>query len=133
MPPVVVPFYAALLVLLFIALSLRVIRLRRATRVPIGHAGEHRLERGARVHANFAEYVPVALILLSFVEVQGWSPVIVHGLCILLLAGRIVHAFGVSREPEDFRYRVTGMSMTFTVLGTASSLILAGSLLAAEA
>lgn len=124
MLPVVVPFYAALLVLLFIALSLRVIRLRRATRVPLGHRGERSLERGTRVHANFAEYVPMTLILLAFIEAQSWPLGVVHALCVILVAGRMLHAFGVAREPEDFRFRVAGMAMTFTVLGIASALLL---------
>lgn len=129
MPPIIVPIYAALLVLIFTALSLRVIRLRRATKVPIGHGGQSGLERGARAQANFAEYVPAALILLSFVEMQGWPPAAVHGLCVVLLIGRITHALGISREPEDFRFRVSGMAMTFIVLGLASSMLLVRPLL----
>lgn len=129
MTPVIVPFYAALLILLFVALSLRVIRFRRRTGVPIGHGGQAVLERSARVHANFAEYVPAALILLGFVEAQGWPSLAIHVLCLALLAGRLSHAFGVAREPENFRFRVTGMALTFTVLGLASALLLVSPLM----
>ncbi|NWG23135.1 MAG: MAPEG family protein [Pseudorhodoplanes sp.] len=130
MPLVIVPLYASLLAVMLIVLSVRVIRLRRAAGVPIGHGGQHALERSMRVQANFAEYVPIALILLSFVEMQDWPWPAIHALCIVLLAGRLTHAFGLAREPEDFRYRVTGMAMTFAVLGISAAMILAGRLLA---
>ena len=43
----------------------------------------------------------------------------------MLVAGRIVHAYGVGRDPEARYCRVLGMAMTFTVLLTASTLNLA--------
>ena len=43
----------------------------------------------ARVHANFAEYVPLALLLLAFVEIQQFAAVIVYALCLMLVAGRV--------------------------------------------
>ena len=51
-------FYSALLALLFCALSLRTLLLRRKLRVAVGDAGNLQLLRAMRVHANFAEYVP---------------------------------------------------------------------------
>ena len=36
--------------------------------------------RAMRVHANFAEYVPLALILVAFAELQGQPAAFVHGL-----------------------------------------------------
>ena len=76
--------------------------------------------RAARVHGNFAEYVPFALLLLVMVELRGapgsqalgWT---LHTLGLVLVLGRASHAFGVSRTPENFRWRVTGMMLTFAV------------------
>jgi len=45
-----------------------------------------------RVHANFAEYVPLALLLIFFVEHDGTKTLLVHSLCIALLSGRLLHA-----------------------------------------
>jgi uncharacterized membrane protein YecN with MAPEG domain len=47
--------YAALLALLFIALSVRTLRLRATLRIAIGDGGNERLLRASRVHGNFAE------------------------------------------------------------------------------
>ena len=56
--------YAALLGLMFVVLSIKVIKQRRRYQVGIGSKGEATLERAIRVHANFAEYLPFSLLLL---------------------------------------------------------------------
>ena len=82
------------------------------------------LQRRIRVQGNFTEYVPMALILFMFVELQGWPRWLVHGLCLLLLAARLVHAYGISQEPEDIRFRATGMATTALLLLAAAALLL---------
>jgi uncharacterized protein len=69
----IVPFYASLLAAHYIFLSLRVVRMRRSNRVALGDANNLELQRAIRVHANFAEYVPFALLLVAFVEFQQSS------------------------------------------------------------
>lgn len=124
MTPVIVPVYAAILALVFVALSLRVIRCRRRDQIAVGHGDSAELLRAARVQGNFAEYVPLALLLLAWVETRGFPGYLVHGLCLLLLAGRVAHAFGMSQNPEDFRFRVGGMVATFFVLSGAALLLI---------
>lgn len=119
----IVPFYAALLAALFIFLSVRVTRLRRQERVAIGDGNNLRLRRAIRVHANFAEYVPIALILTMLIELQQFSPIVVHALCLTLIVGRLCHAYGVSQERENYRFRTAGMTLTFAAIG-ASALLL---------
>src|ERR1041385_6699892 len=108
--PVIVPFYAAVLGLIFIVLSARVIAMRRQTRVRLGAGGNEVLERRIRVQGNFAEYVPLTIILLTFLELNGATKWLVHVLCIALLLGRCIHAYCVGRTDEDIRHRRAGMS-----------------------
>lgn len=131
--PLIVPAYAAALGLLFAVLSFRVANARRTMRIGLGSGGNRQLERYIRVQGNFAEYVPLALILLTFVEMQAWPEWLVHALCALLLVARIVHALGVTREPEDIRFRATGMVTTLAILVAASVLLLAGGMWHPEA
>ena len=77
-----------------------------------------------RVHSNFAEYVPFSLFLIFLVETRGGHPLLVHALCLLLLAGRLSHAFGVSRMNEIYGYRVCGMALTFTTLISSAAYLL---------
>ncbi len=118
--PTIVPFYASLLAALYIVHSVRVIRMRVSNRIGLGDGSNPRLQRAIRVHANFSEYVPLALILVAFVEMQHSAPALVHGLCLALLVGRIIHGYAVSQEKEDVRLRVAGMVLTFVTLGGAA-------------
>ena len=69
-----------------------------------------------RVQENFAEYVPIALLLIFLVESSAAHPLLVHALGTALVIGRVSHAIGVSRNPENFNFRVYGMTLTFGVL-----------------
>lgn len=120
----ITPIYAAILGLFFIALSVRTLLLRRKLGVAIGDSEQTVLLRASRVHSNFAEYVPLTLLLIFFLESQGTNGVWIHAFCLLLLAGRIIHAAGVSQVNEDYRWRTLGMALTFTVLGSAALWIL---------
>ena len=117
----ITPLYAGLAALIFIFLSIRTLMLRRRLRVAIGDSEQPLLLRATRVHSNFAEYVPLAIILLYFLEVQGVAEGLIHGLGIALILGRLVHAYGVSQVEENYRFRVAGMGLTFLVIVTAAT------------
>lgn len=114
--------YASLLAPLFLVLSVRVIGQRRAARVAVGPGDDPLLLRRMRVHANFAEYAPLALILLALAESLAAPSWALHVAGATLLAGRYVHAYGVSQTPETFTLRVAGMVMTFAAISIAALL-----------
>jgi uncharacterized protein len=118
--------YAALLAPLFVVLSVRVIAMRRGSGAALGDGGDPDLLRRMRVQANFAEYVPFALVLLGLAEslhIPNWF---LHALGVTLVIGRLSHAIGVSRSNEQFRFRVTGIALTLTVLITTALACLYG-------
>ncbi len=114
--PTILPIYAAIFAIFFIVLSIRTIRQRRNLKIGLGDAGNKDMQRAMRVHANFAEYVPLSLLMIYLVEQSGVYAWFVHALCMGLLIGRMSHAYGVSQQRENFAFRVTGMTLTFTVL-----------------
>jgi uncharacterized protein len=118
--PTILPIYAALLAIMFVVLSIRTIRQRRQLKINLGDAGNKDMQRAMRVHANFAEYVPLSLLMIYLVEQSGVYVWFVHVLCMGLLVGRLSHAYGVSQQRENFTFRVTGMSLTFAVLITCA-------------
>ena len=63
-PVHVTAFYGAVLAGVFVALSARTLLLRRRPGIAIGDSGDERMLRAMRVHANFAEYVPLTLLML---------------------------------------------------------------------
>jgi uncharacterized membrane protein YecN with MAPEG domain len=120
----VIPFYAAILALLYVYLSARTIGFRRKSRVSIGDGGDQELLRAVRMHANYAEYVPISLILLTFVELQAAPLLLVHVLGSLLLIARISHAYGISSVQAKGIFRVGGMAGTFTTITIAAMWLL---------
>jgi hypothetical protein len=123
--PVIVPIYGSILGLIFLSLSFNVSNTRRTTNIMLGSGGDRQLERRIRVQGNFAEYVPLALILLTFIELQRWPHALLHVLCIVLVAARLIHAYGVSQEPEDVRLRIVAVLATFFVMAASCLLLLA--------
>lgn len=112
--------YASLLAFLLVFLSGRSVRLRQRFQVGIGAGGEPVLRRALRAHGNFTEYVPLALLLMYFLELRIDTQQPLHALGVLLLVGRCVHAFGLSQVKEDLRFRTAGMVMTFTTIVVAA-------------
>ncbi len=80
--------------------------------------------RAMRVHSNFSEYVPLSLLLIYLVEGTAANSVFIHCLGSGLLAGRLSHAYGLSQTNENFKFRVSGMALTFTVILICSGYLL---------
>ena len=104
--------------LYFIRLAFVVIRLRTGNKVALGAGGVADLEGAIRAHGNFAEYVPLGLILLGLLEANNGHPVLVIVLGCTLSLGRILHATALSRA--DLKLRVKGMKLTITTLIAAA-------------
>jgi uncharacterized membrane protein YecN with MAPEG domain len=121
-------FYAALLALFFVFLSCRVIGWRRLKSVELGHGEDSQLLRRMRVHANFAEYVPFTLLLMAMAESMTAPRSLIHLAGLILVAGRLMHAYGLSQTPHILRYRVGGMMFTFTALALSAIICLSLSL-----
>lgn len=121
MPPFfVTPLYAALCGLLLIALSLRVVMLRQKLRVSLGDGGQPELQAAIRAQGNFAEYAPMALLLLFLLELTRDAPVwALHLLGAALFLGRAIHAWGVLASAPRSKPkpgRSIGIVMTFAML-----------------
>ena len=125
MTELVTPLYAAIAALVFVLLSFRALLLRRRLKVAIGPGDDPLLARAVRVHGNFSEYTPTALLLLFFMEILTGNTAMVHALGVTLLSGRLLHAYGVSQTDENYAFRVAGMALTFTVVISSALAIVA--------
>lgn len=108
--------YAGLLALLLLLLSVQVSRKRQSVKVGVGHGDDRILHLAIRAQGNFTEYVPLALVLIALWELNGQPPWMVHGLGASLLAGRILHAIGLSRSAGASVPRLIGTILTWLVL-----------------
>ncbi|GAC1373877.1 MAG: MAPEG family protein [Aquirhabdus sp.] len=112
---IVTPLYTGLLSLLYLILSYRIIVLR-GQGVSFGDGGNPVLLRRIRAHGNFAEYVPLILIMIGILELSHLPTVLLHVLGITLVIARVLHAYALSFR-ESFKFgRFWGTTLTFLLL-----------------
>jgi len=112
----VTPLYAALLALWFVILSVYVTVHRQRKGISLGDKSDEQMLRVIRSQGNFAEYVPLALLLMLFLEMSHFSVYLLHALGIALLGGRLLHGYALSFTPSFMFGRVAGASITWGVL-----------------
>jgi uncharacterized membrane protein YecN with MAPEG domain len=125
--PTITACYLALLALLYVALSLRVIRLRLMNRAAFGDSGNVALRSAIRAHAHFAEYVPITTLMIGFLEASGASALRVHVLMGALVVARLLHPLGMYAAPNTVRFRIGrtgGVTITIALLITCALSIL---------
>ncbi len=125
--PAVTAGYAAVLGVVFALLSAWVVAGRARHRVIHGDGGHDGLARRIRAHANFAEYVPLILLLVALLEAAGGTRPVVHALLLPLLVARVLHPIGmIAREMSLQQFVCRGVSATVTwgILIASSVLLL---------
>ena len=127
------PLYAALLGLMLIMLSIKIIKTRRKYHVSLGDANSIEMKRCMRAQANFSEYTPIFLILLAFSEMKGLSLWAVNLFGTVFFVGRIMHAYSLLRHEQydttqkllnNPKFRIYGMTCTLVTIGSVAIIIL---------
>lgn len=116
--------YAVVLAAWLIALGVRVSLARERAGVSLLDGGDRLVTERMRQHANAAETIPLAVILMGIAEAQGSTPMLVHAVGLLLVAGRLLHPFGISMSNPRHPLRAIGMSLTLLSEILAMGLIL---------
>jgi len=83
-----------------------------------------------RAHGNFAEYVPLTLLLMALCELAGVGALWLHVGGLALLVGRILHAIGIQIPKAPNLPRLVGTLLFWLALGLFSVLALAQGLAA---
>ena len=65
-----------------------------------------------RRHQNFLEYVPLVLILMGAIELNGGSAMLLYALGALLVVARIAHAVGLQHDNMGHIGRLIGAGGT---------------------
>jgi uncharacterized protein len=116
----VTPIYAGILAILFFVLSMRVIAVRK--RVSLGDGGDPVVLRRMRGHANFAEYVPLILLMMAMLELSHASIYLLHGMGVTLVVARLLHGYALSFTQKFFVGRFGGTALTLGLLVVAGGL-----------
>lgn len=113
MPVAITALYAGILAIIVVALAINVTMHRVKLRVALGDGGNPVMLRMIRVHANAAEYVPLAIALMLAYELNGGSHTALHIIGVALIAGRILQSWNMwSTEVAGFGRR-SGQSLTW--------------------
>jgi uncharacterized membrane protein YecN with MAPEG domain len=125
--PVITAVYAAIFGLFAAALTINVIANRVRLKVEGGDGGVPKMAQAIRAHANFAEHVPLAIILIGLAEMSGvraW--IIYYVLGGVLLVARVLSAVGLNRSLAGSMPRQAGAGLTILVTVAASIAVLVG-------
>ena len=105
--------WAGLLVFLMLTLSMLVVRQRQKHKVALGDEGIPELARAIRAFGNASEYIPVGLAAIITLALVGAAPLTIHVVGLVLLAGRLIHAVGLSNSGGASIPRALGMICTW--------------------
>ena len=121
----ITPIYVAVLTAMLVFLIVDVVRLRNRFKVSLGESEHPELQRAVRIHGNFVETVPWAILLMFLIEYQDGNVFLLHAMGIAIVVGRILHRMAL--KSGTLKCRVAGMALTMTVfiIGAAYNLYLA--------
>jgi hypothetical protein len=106
----ITPIYAAVLGVMSLALTYHVILARARSHVSIGDGGDVDLATRIRRHGNFHENIALSLVLMALAEAGGLGSMWLHGVGLLLVLGRPLHAIGLAHDRPATFGRIAGLS-----------------------
>jgi uncharacterized membrane protein YecN with MAPEG domain len=115
MPVPVTAVYLGINALILLYLAYRVTRERWRVGIGLGDGGDTGLARTIRVHANNAEHVPLALLMIGALELMAAPLWLLHGLGVALTLGRVAHAYGLGRSSGPSPGSIAGTCVTWLV------------------
>ncbi len=106
--------YASILMIFALALSIRAGGLRGKSGISVlfGEPVNMELAERVRVHQNFLEYVPLAIILMGIIELNSGNTTFLHVFGVVLIFSRIAHAIGLKHDNMGHPGRVIGAGGT---------------------
>ena len=115
--------WTALLILVLVALSVRVMRARWRHRVSLGDGASGEMTALSRSFGNAAEYTPLMIGALILMASLGTSTLSLHLLGGAFFLGRLLHPLGLAMPAPNWA-RAAGMLLTWLPLVIAAVLLL---------
>ncbi len=115
--------YASVFALFALVLSFRAGSFRGKSGISVLHGEPANMELAERVraHQNFLEYVPIVIIVMGAIELNGGSDMFLYVTGDLLFIARIAHAMGLKHDNMAHKGRLIGAGGTALI-----TLVIAG-------
>jgi uncharacterized protein len=107
--------FVGILAILQCGLTAMVIARRLKAKVSLLDGGDKLLTARMRAHGNFTETVPIAIIMMAFLEMRGIPGAWLWVIGISLTFGRVLHAVGLTTRKPTWG-RLIGMGLTVAVI-----------------
>ena len=106
--------YGAIFAIFALALSFRAGGFRGETGISLLHGDPVNWELAERVrrHQNFLEYVPMFVILMGLIEINGGSASFLYVVGALMIIVRVAHAIGLKHDDMSHIGRTIGAAGT---------------------
>lgn len=108
--------YAALLMLIMAYLGFKIGSLRGSTGISIFWGDNMEVAVAMRRHANFTENIPMALVLMAIVEINGGNAIFLHVMGVVLVLARIAHPIGLQHDSIAHPLRAAGAGGTILAM-----------------
>jgi uncharacterized membrane protein YecN with MAPEG domain len=106
---------------------MRVVLFRFRHKIGLGDGGDRELMKRVRAHANAVENLPLALLLLGGLELNGYyGQPIIHGFGATLFVSRAAHAWGLSHSSGTSAGRFLGTLFTWLLMLAMALFAIAG-------
>lgn len=114
--------YVGILTIFALVLSAKAGSFRGKSGISVLHGDPVNMElaQRVRVHQNFLEYVPMALILMGVIEINGGNSTFLHVFGVVLVISRIAHAMGLKHDNMGHPSRVVGAAGTALMSAAAA-------------
>jgi uncharacterized membrane protein YecN with MAPEG domain len=109
--------YAGILAIFALILSVKAGLFRSKTGISVlfGEPVNLELAQRVRAHQNFLEYVPMIVILMGIIEINGGSLIFLHVVGVALILSRIFHAAGLRYDNMAHPGRAIGAGGTMLI------------------
>ena len=120
--PAISSLYVGLLAIMLVGLSVYVVKGRFKHQVGLADGGNKDMLKRIRAHANFTEYVPMLVLMLVIMELNGFPAWMLHIYGLGILITRLLHAYGLHISSVASKPRFLGTAGTFFLLITGAVL-----------
>ncbi len=122
-------FYTGILALIMVFLAYKTSARRREAKINLGIGDDRIMERRSRAFGNFIEFVPMMILLMAMIELQGHKALFIHMLGVAIIVARLFHALGITGALKAVNGRFLGSLLSYIILLLAGGFLLINGIL----